>query len=313
MGGLIELTGLGDLLRLVGVLLWVLVIGALIAALALPKTRRGKTAATLVVVGLFAAFPGRWAWKIKQERDAARARYAKAEAMFRERCKKSGVFIRRTAENVEGIFLLKLRPDGSYGYDQYRMDDPYGRDGWEDNYIASFFLEPKLLANKYSRPEVLEEIRRTYRSYRYVDAIDPKNGKRYRYTGRIDQPWLRDKHYGEWVREFVLDKVPAPDPAPRYGVTYDDISTREERDYWIAGSSLRVIDLETNEVMAERIGYMMDRGQGNKSGGRTPWLFAADHACPSFHGNPSNGGGSSAQADQTRKFVTKVVKPSQEH
>jgi hypothetical protein len=24
-----------------------------------------------------------------------------------------------------------------------------------------------------------------------------------------------------------------------------------------------VIDLQTNEVMAERIGYMMDRGQGN--------------------------------------------------
>jgi hypothetical protein len=30
---------------------------------------------------------------------------------------------------------------------------------------------------------------------------------------------------------------------------------------------LKVIDLQTNEVMAERIGYMMDRGQGDISGG----------------------------------------------
>jgi hypothetical protein len=69
---------------------------------------------------------------------------------------------------------------------------------------------------------------------------------------------------------FVLDKVPRSRPHPRYGVTYDDISTREERDYWIAGSSLKVIDLQTNEVMAERIGYMMDRGQGDteEAGGR---------------------------------------------
>jgi hypothetical protein len=135
MGGLIELTGLGDLLRLSGILFWVLVIGALIAALALPKTRRGKATATLIVVGLFAAFPGRWAWETKQRQNAARARYKIAEAMFQERYKKAGEFIYRTAENVEGVFLLKLRPKGiNYG-DQYRMDDPYGRDLGCEGYI----------------------------------------------------------------------------------------------------------------------------------------------------------------------------------
>ena len=109
--GLIELSGFGDLLRMVGVLFWLLVIGALVAALVLPKTRNGKIVAVLVIVGLFAAFPGRWAWQKKQKNDAARARYETAEAMFNERCKKSGEFIRRTAENVEGVLLMKIRPD----------------------------------------------------------------------------------------------------------------------------------------------------------------------------------------------------------
>jgi hypothetical protein len=251
--------------------------------------------AVVIILGLFAAFPGRWAWIVQKRVE----RYETAEAMFQERCKKAGVFIYRTAENVEGIFLLKLRPGNiNYG-DQYRMDDPYGSDLLGDGYIATFL---------WARNEkgLLDAMK--VGGYRYVDAIEPKDGKRYRYTGRIDQPWLRDKRYGEWVREFVLDKVIAPDPAPLYGVTYDDISTREERDYWIAGSSLKVIDLATNEVMAERIGYMMDRGQGNNSGGRAPWLFAADHACPVF--SPRKG--SFFQDHQARNFVEKVLNPVQE-
>jgi hypothetical protein len=322
--GVIELTGWGDLLRLVGVLFWVLVIGALIAALAVPKTGRGKAVATLIVVGLFAAFPGRWAWKMKQERDAARARYQKAEAMFEERCKKAGVFIRRTAENVEGVFLLKLRPEGSNYGDQYRMDDPYGRDLDGEGYIKTFIQgNYDSMRPKETRPGWPLRI-----GYRYVDAIDPEDGKRYRYTGSIKAvrkqdttahnvklAMSKDPNYDLNIYGFVLARIPAPDPASRYGVIYDDISTREERDYWIAGSSLRVIDLETKEVMAERVGYMMDRGQGNNSGGRAPWLLAANYACPDFHRFPNPVvvvPGSSAQIRQAQDFVEKVLKPKME-
>ena len=76
-------------------------------------------------------------------------RLAKAEAMFQERCKTAGEKIYRTVENVEGIFLLKLRPDGiNYG-NQFVMDDPYGRDlggGWIHSNIY-----PRKLSGKYAR------------------------------------------------------------------------------------------------------------------------------------------------------------------
>ena len=88
----IDLTGFGDLLRMVGIIFWVIVIAILALALWLPKTWKGKVIAVLVVVGLFAAFPGRWAWEAKQVRDAARARYQKAEARFQDHCKKSGIY-----------------------------------------------------------------------------------------------------------------------------------------------------------------------------------------------------------------------------
>ena len=259
----------------------------------------------------------------KAQQEAAQARLSKAEAMFQERCKTAGEFIYRTADNVEGVFLLKLRPDKINFGDQYKMDGPYGRDLRNEGYIQTFArgFETRQAQFAPGSPNRY--------GYLYVDAIDPKDGKRYRYTGRMKVVGQQDPmahniklameknpNYDLNIYDFGLDKAPAPDPAPRYGVTYDDISTREERDYWIAGSSLKIIDLKTNEVMAERIGYMMDRGQGSKAGGRSPWLFAADHACPGFQRNPNYpiqpGHGASAQQIQTEDFVEKILKPKME-
>jgi len=255
--------------------------------------------------------------------EGAKARLTKAEAMFQERCKKSGEFIHRTAENVDGILLMKVRPSEINRGDQYKMDDPYGRDLGGEGYIQSFVrgFETRQAQFAPGSPSRL--------GYLYVDTLDPSDGKRWRHTGvmkvvgqkdsnapNIRNELSRNSNFDLNIYAFVLDKVPAPDPAPRYGVSYDDISTREERDYWIAGSSLKVIDLKTNEMMAERIGYMMDRGQGYTSGGRAPWLLAADHACPGFQRNPNRpieaGHGASAQEIQTEDFVEKILKPKME-
>jgi hypothetical protein len=230
-----------------------------------------------------------------------------AEQMFQERCKTAGEFIYRTAENVDGVFLMKLRPKGMNYDDQFAMDDPYGRDSVGETYIKVFF------AGFYKTPSNPPPAWAPRLGYSYVEAVDPKDGKRYRYTGAVKEVTKTasilmggDGKTTFKTKEFVLDLVPATGPAPRYGITYDDISTHEEREYWIAGSSLKVIDLKTNEVMAERIGYMMDRGQGNTSGGRAPWLLAADNACPPFR---KDTGGHTYQTDQTHDFVVKILKP----
>lgn len=246
-------------------------------------------------------------------------RQVKAQAMFAERCKTAGEKIYKTVDNVEGIYLMKVRTTTNFG-DQFTLDDPYGHDSTGEMYLLNFL---RGFYHQRSEKPVAGSPPRT--GYRYVEAQDSKDGQRYRYTGGIRAVRKKDitapnvqlnlknnPNYDLNVYEFVLDKAPASGPTPRYGITYDDISTREEREYWIAGSSLKVVDLQTNEVIAERIGYMVDWAQGSQAGGRSPWLFAADNACPGFQWNLSipvrNGSGE--QAGQTLVFVEKVLKPS---
>lgn len=250
-------------------------------------------------------------------------RQATAQAMFADRCKKAGEKIHKTVENVEGIYLLKLRPnDINYG-DQFKLDDPYGRDLGGVGYIQSF-VRGSFQAGSKDMPEGGPP----RLGFRYVEAQDATDERRYRYTGGVKAVRKKDTtapgvqfelkrnpNYDLNVYAFVLNKNSTSGSAPRYGVTYEDISTREERQYWIAGSSLRVIDLQNNEVIAERIGYMVDWAQGSQAGGRSPWLFAADNACPSFLRNfkvlrGSVGPAFPSQPYQTLDFVEKVLRPA---
>ena len=274
-------------------------------------TKRGRLPGlVLLLIGLLTACSGHLA-ETSNSRDP-KARLARAEAIFQERCKTAGEKIYRTAEDVEGVFLMKIRPSGVNYDDQFALTDPYGDDFGGDAYIRMFLRGSFFVS--YGTGAPIPGAPAFPKGYSYVDAIDPADGRRYRYTGRIDEPWRYDSSYSKSYKRFVLDRFSAPSPPPRYGVTYEDISTREEREYWIAGSSLKVIDLKTNEVIAERIGYMMDRGQGNTSGGRSPWLFAADHACPSFQRNPLRppGHGAETQRRQTLYFAEKIIQPVQE-
>lgn len=241
---------------------------------------------------------------------------AEATALFKRRCEGAGERIHRIVEDVEAILLLKLRDSNDNFGDQFLMNDPYGRDLGGDGYILTFVRGNFDAAWQGKDPPPGAPARL---GYNVVESLDASDGKRYRYTGSVKEVEVTSslliggdgRKYK--IKKFVLEKTAAAGLPPRYAVTYDDISTREDREHWIAGSSLRVVDLKTNEVIAERIGYMIDLGQGNNSGGRSPWLYAADHACPGFARNPyvklRPREGASAQLRQTADFVEKVLRP----
>lgn len=233
-----------------------------------------------------------------------------AMARFAEYCKQSGETIKRTDKDVEGLLLLKVR-DKRNRSEQYRMSDIYGSTsdlGAEgESYIMTFL---------YGIDEQGNTTQKTTRGgYRYVDVIDPQDGVRYRYTGarrmvKHKPTDIKADADGYITTErFVLDRVVAPaSPLPRYAVTFNELSTKVDRDLWIAGSSLQVIDLQTNEVIAERIGYLVDPGQGATAGNRSPWSMASYHACPELN---IAGTGTNAML-RTRGFVESVLQPIQD-
>lgn len=291
---MLELTGWGDILRGIVILYWLIGIFLFYRSVKKSSTRLGKIGGGISVAFLFGFFP------LKSCVDEAlyvrdhKARLAKAEAIFNERCKTAGERIYRTVEGVEGIMLLKLRPTNYSPYKQNAVD-PYGEDfDWEepDAYVGTF------LQGRDEKSFLVERVLAEKPGYRYAEAIDPKDGKRYRYTAYMG---VRPKLVGKTnSASFLLKREPAPGSAPRYGVTYDDITTPEERAQWIAGSSLKVIDTETSEVIAERIGYMIDKGLGNEGGARQPWTYAQRRpgwSCPQNTG-----------MGQTRNFVERSLK-----
>ena len=171
-------------------------------------------------------------------------KYKEAEAVFNEQCKTAGEKIYRTVDNVEGIMLLKVIPDDNVARDT-QTRDPMWADaalnaGTGEGFI-SHFLTPM---NK--------------KGYAYVDVLQPDQSNIIRYTGE-SRPFT----------QFRNPRHPA-----RYAVTFEHDINPELRRHWVAGATIRIIDRQTDEVIAEKITYAFEKGLGGTGGARMPWLFA---------------------------------------
>ena len=81
-------------------------------------------------------------------------------------------------------------------------------------------------------------------------------------------------------KKSVLEEFQVDDLQSKYGMTWSDISTKEDREKWIAGGLLQVIELVSGAVVAERRGYMREPGMGHKQYDRMTWSFAHRYSCP---------------------------------
>lgn len=280
-------------------------------------TRRSLLYGVLLLLMLWAAFPGRWAWnehrlaKAEEEEKVALAR--KARALYEEKCRTvAGEKIYRTVPDVDGIVLLKVRPEagGREWADLMWPGAAFALESRAGEYITTFLgyeqssregvpVTPD--RRGYINTNYVPENASNLPGYRYVDVIDEKDGKRYRYRGKWEEPWQYDKSYLRGYIRFSLAKSPAPDPSPRYGVTFEDHVVPEERALGVASSTIRVLDIKTGEVLGEMTRFAW--GSTKPSGfNPSPWLTA--WKCPA-HAVGANAA--------TRKFVDQVLVPRREH
>jgi hypothetical protein len=319
----LDLTPFGGLLAALGWLYWVLAMALIVFALWLPrkpwlKLMLAASVACAVIYPLFVRPVQQHVAGREQAQVEYRLRLAEATALFEARCRSAGETRKRIVEGVDGVVWMKWRAKRGPGHyrDQFSITEPYGTDCSEEECIDQLLK----LENQGNR--FVQEAARRKNRYRFVETTDPADGLKYRYVGSmsVSPSWTaagieaHRKQTGQDVPDYSylfksrrerIDRFSA-----RYGITWDDISTREDREHWIAGGALRVVDLQGNEVIAERIGYMMDRGLGDESGSRQPWGYAEQDACPQFPQIGAHDPRRRRTYNESSDFVTSVLRPS---
>lgn len=293
----LDLTPFGPVLQGFGLVILLAALGALYLAIRKPTTIAGKVVWTAIVIVAFGYFPARGIVEARKQRD----RFQDAFARFQEHCKTAGRKVTLVVSEVEGIVWMKWRPNDLNQYDQFQLNDPYGHDCAGDQCIEQLLRVSEGLEN--------DPVGKgpNSRGYKFVETIDPQDGRAYRYTLAL----LPQNPEVPSIWRTQLKRASIERPTATYGVTWDDLSTPADRDRWIAGSSLKVIDLRTGEVIAERIGYMFDAGLGDSGGGRQPWTYARGNACPEF---PLVGDGTPRRTRthrETPNFLLTVLKPTE--
>lgn len=246
------------------------------------------------------------------------AKIKEAKAYYQEKCEKvAGVRIYRTVPDVEGLLLLKVRPDRT----DHHLADPmwpgaaFGTEYSGNSYITSFIGYEKSPEGSRERGHIttaepsaaVSRDRWDYfPGYRWVEVIDEKDGRRYRYkleykdVTHIYSITIGGDGKPFTVKENVLDKTPSPSKTPpRYAVTFEDHVIPEERALWVASSTIKVLDLHTNEVLGETTIYAIS------------YIHAPRHSMPWLNHSvcPTPGG---RDGTRTRHFVDQVLIPKRE-
>jgi len=210
------------------------------------------------------------AYKFHEKKDKAQAEAAtfreEAYAYFHKKCAEdSGRFIYKTVtEPQESVYMMKPRKKPTYQElrDQFWMGDPYGA----TTYVTDMPERVGLLDKKEKTAEGGE-----LPLFSFVEIHDldhPDQLWRY-YPTDHRNPDNTCPRGEKWFRCEAAESIQS-----RYGFTWDDLSTGEDRNYWVAKSRLQIIDLQTKEVIAERVGYVIEEGFGSVDVYRngTPWL-----------------------------------------
>jgi len=275
-----------------------------------PTVRRHWLALIPLVIALAACGKSQ-ADKDVEAKDAAyREKYAKAEALFKERCKTAGVVVKRTVRDVEGIELTKVRQPIPWGGKEY-FDPMYPEAAMAgehrgDDYIKQFLMsefrsvmEPERRGGlgphlTHSTHQLLPPIR----GYKFVEYIDSSGVRQ-----RCEATWKDGQ--SNWV-PGQHRCVPIDRSATQYAFDYDDIVDPNDRALWVAGTKLKVIEKQSGEVVAQLTRYVWDAGFGVSTTGRWPWSYAgtaASTVCPSDAARPLYA--------ESRYFIDAILQPKQ--
>jgi hypothetical protein len=178
----------------------------------------------------------------------AHHRFEQSMAEVRELCDKyGGERIYRTVDNVEGVFQIVARdPDSTAAWADQNAEYPWAT-------IQGDAADMRELVNPDGGFLFLEQ------QPDHLNDGPPFKRTTWQYTA--DPPSI-DSNSGKPVWTRV--EVSVGELRSRYGYRIEDRTTAEMRAKWIGGGAIQIVDIETNEVLAERTGYYMAVGSNER-------------------------------------------------
>jgi hypothetical protein len=176
---------------------------------------------------------------------------------FEHLCKtEAGEFIFKTVENVQGLYMMRPRKEATdYELEHlYALEDPYGHT--DDPNPQDYFIQPPYgvyaFAEEPSRPAT-----QPFSPYRRYVRGSEKDSKK-------DFVYMKDMH-SERV-PYVVEVEGTERLKSRYGYTWRGITRPHDRDLGIAGGELIVMDVQQNEILGVRRGFIRSGGVRNLTG-----------------------------------------------
>ena len=113
--------------------------------------------------------------------------------------------------------------------DQWKLNDPYGHDCGSEECIANLLRASK------GRELSPERAAQHAKGYDFVETVDPRDRRLYRYTAAIHQGWNKEaveRYRNEkgqepppYSYEFRLERSRIEEFTARFGIAWDDVST----------------------------------------------------------------------------------------
>jgi|GEM_PF-3112115 len=227
-------------------------------------------------------------------------------SVFHERCNTAEEKIYQTADNVEGILFLKIRSDTFNRHrattDRHWPDAALPDDlvaGLEYYYVA---LRPPYESSNFNPPKRERDLFLKAMSsnpnitipglYDYIDINKEAKIVRFSPSGSSGEPIKREN----------VSSNPA-----RYAVSYRNIVNPADREHWVSGITVSIIDTKNNTLMAEKTWYTFNYSRvisSIRQGG-------ANYRFSDYTLSCSNSKKSNAEYfyGATRVFITSVLKP----
>jgi hypothetical protein len=210
---------------------------------------------------------------------------------FEHLCKtEAGEFTFKTVKNIEGIYQMRPRSMGTdYELQHlYVLEDPYGANR-DENTSEQGYVNPRY-ADAVKTKDVKKIAYKLYKpdqNYKFLEKPipaplqNPADGAKYLHYTRPNTDKLVFEN-GQYM--YPRDQQPpmfeerVKELKSRYGFTWRGITRPHDRELGIAGAEFIILDLQTNEVLAVRRGYLRTTNI-LETGGRVWWL--GGHSCPS--------------------------------